>query len=145
MFGLASARASVALRAGSRLTPQTIAYLHSASVTPLVLSVPPKSIGSVTQLGLRGYATQNGSSGGSGSSGSSGSSKSSGKHESKEELLDRLTREARQRGRAFDQTHDHVGPFPLGVGPSGRNKTWKRWGDLNLGGKREYGRGVGPS
>ena len=141
MFGLASARGVAAIRAGSRLSPQTIAYLHSASITPLTIAAAPKlrivSV-AVGQLGLRGYATQqNGSSGGSGGSGSGSSGSSGGKHESKEELLNRLTREARQRGRAFDQTHDHVGPFPLGVGPSGRTKTWKPWGDLNLGGKRE--------
>lgn len=134
MLGLATARAS--LRAGPRLTPQAVAFIHSASIVPLnlpAITALPKG-GSVTSLGLRGYATQNtGNTGGSGSS-----SGGSGKHESKEELLDRLTREARQRGRAFDQTHDHVGPFPLGVGPSGRTKTWKSWSDLGLGGKREY-------
>ncbi len=31
---------------------------------------------------------------------------------------------------------ESVGPFPLGVGPSGRNKTWKTWRELGLGGKR---------
>jgi hypothetical protein len=30
-----------------------------------------------------------------------------------------------------------VGPFPLGVGPSGRSKTWKRWRELGIGGKCE--------
>lgn len=30
---------------------------------------------------------------------------------------------------------ERVGPFPLGVGPSGRNKTWKTWRELGLGGK----------
>ncbi|OWZ70183.1 hypothetical protein AYX14_04439 [Cryptococcus neoformans] len=32
-------------------------------------------------------------------------------------------------------TQDTVGPFPLGVGPNGRRKTWKSWSDLNIGGK----------
>lgn len=32
---------------------------------------------------------------------------------------------------------ERVGPFPLGVGPSGRNRGWKRWSDLGLGGKCE--------
>ena len=32
---------------------------------------------------------------------------------------------------------DRVGPFPLGVGPSGRDKTWRSWRQLGLGGKRE--------
>lgn len=123
MFGLACARA---VRT-TRLSPQAVAFLHAPAAAPFA-SAPKHQLRlvSVGQLGLgargaRGYATQN----------------DGGKHESKEELLDRLTREARARGRSFDQTHEHVGPFPLGVGPSGRNKTWKRWGDLGLGGKRE--------
>ncbi|EIW66548.1 hypothetical protein TREMEDRAFT_65418 [Tremella mesenterica DSM 1558] len=28
-----------------------------------------------------------------------------------------------------------VGPFPLGVGPGGRSRAWKRWNELGLGGK----------
>lgn len=35
-------------------------------------------------------------------------------------------------------TQDTVGPFPLGVGPNGRRKTWKSWSDLNIGGKRKH-------
>lgn len=31
--------------------------------------------------------------------------------------------------------HERVGPFPLGVGPSGRSRGWKRWSELGLGGK----------
>ncbi|ORY24387.1 hypothetical protein BCR39DRAFT_547029 [Naematelia encephala] len=30
---------------------------------------------------------------------------------------------------------DSVGPFPLGVGPSGRSKAWRPWGQLGIGGK----------
>ncbi|ORX33695.1 hypothetical protein BD324DRAFT_639190 [Kockovaella imperatae] len=30
---------------------------------------------------------------------------------------------------------ESVGPFPLGVGPSGRNKTWKSWKELGIKGK----------
>ncbi len=30
---------------------------------------------------------------------------------------------------------ERVGPFPLGVGPSGRNKTWRKWSELGIGGK----------
>jgi hypothetical protein len=33
---------------------------------------------------------------------------------------------------------ERVGPFPLGVGSSGRDQTWKSWRELTLGGKREY-------
>ncbi|KAK1927509.1 hypothetical protein DB88DRAFT_478267 [Papiliotrema laurentii] len=35
---------------------------------------------------------------------------------------------------AFDGA-ETVGPFPLGVGPSGRSKTWKPWKELNVSGK----------
>ena len=32
---------------------------------------------------------------------------------------------------------DTVGPFPLGVGSSGRSTTWKPWAELNASGKRK--------
>lgn len=36
---------------------------------------------------------------------------------------------------AGPRIQDSVGPFPLGVGPSGRDKTWRPWSELGLGGK----------
>lgn len=56
--------------------------------------------------------------------------------ETVEETLRRLEGEAQKA--AFSDNHEHVGPFPLGVGPSGRRKPWKPWGDLNIKGKREH-------
>lgn len=133
MFGLACARVA-------RRAPPAVAYLHSTAPFTTAASLAPRRLhvsASIIALGktspvtappttaslrftqVRGYAE-------------------GGRKETNEELLDRLTREAKARGRAFDATHEHVGPFPLGVGPSGRNKTWTRWGDLGLGGKCEY-------
>lgn len=57
------------------------------------------------------------------------------KPETVEETMARLESEARKIG---DGGRDHVGPFPLGVGPSGRNKTWKSWRNLGLGGKCKW-------
>ncbi|WVR03816.1 hypothetical protein IAU60_000812 [Kwoniella sp. DSM 27419] len=37
--------------------------------------------------------------------------------------------------RATAQGPESVGPFPLGVGASGRSKVWKTWSELGLGGK----------
>lgn len=131
IVGLQCARG---VRASASRLPQAVAFIHSArlSSAPTQSHTLPSASGALAarvQLrdlrvaGVRAYATDAG--------------KKGGKEESAQELLDRLTREARSKGRAFDATHEHVGPFPLGVGPSGRNKTWKSWSDLNLGGKRE--------
>jgi import inner membrane translocase subunit TIM21 len=64
--------------------------------------------------------------------------------ESAEEMLKRL--EAEMRGKAQpagtgggtrlgSDGRGNVGPFPMGNG--GRDKTWKKWRDLNIAGKRE--------
>lgn len=63
----------------------------------------------------------------------SGSSSSS-SAPSTEDLLRRLEADARKGGSGF-RGQETVGPFPLGVGPSGRSKGWKRWGELGIGGK----------
>ncbi|KAL1413585.1 hypothetical protein Q8F55_001359 [Vanrija albida] len=55
--------------------------------------------------------------------------------ESTSELLERLEAEARRRATASDAQRDHAGPFPLGVGASGRRKPWKAWSDLGIRGK----------
>lgn len=57
--------------------------------------------------------------------------------ESTSELLERLEAEARRRATAADAQRDHAGPFPLGVGASGRRKPWKAWSDLGVRGKSE--------
>jgi import inner membrane translocase subunit TIM21 len=57
------------------------------------------------------------------------------KRESVEETLRRLESEARRVG----EDREHVGPFPLGVGPSGRRKPWKSWSDLGVRGKGTLG------
>ena len=55
-----------------------------------------------------------------------------------EELFSKLEAEAAaRRAKGAFSDRETVGPFPLGVGASGRNKTWKTWGELGLGGKRK--------
>lgn len=52
------------------------------------------------------------------------------------ELLRRLEAESRRQGGASGfGGSESVGPFPLGVGPSGRRKMWRPWGELGLRGK----------
>ena len=52
---------------------------------------------------------------------------------SQSDLFARLQSQARLE--TSQDAHETVGPFPLGVGPSGRRKAWRRWSDLNIGGK----------
>lgn len=52
--------------------------------------------------------------------------------ETVEETLRRLESEAQ----CPTDGREYVGPFPLGVGPSGRRKPWKPWQDLGIRGKR---------
>ncbi|KAK4683614.1 hypothetical protein P7C73_g6624, partial [Tremellales sp. Uapishka_1] len=55
---------------------------------------------------------------------------------STEDLLNRLEAESRRTSSTSNlRGQDTVGPFPLGVGASGRNKTWKSWSELGVGGK----------
>lgn len=70
--------------------------------------------------------------------GASSSSSSGPSAPSTEELLRRLDAEARRRGKTGFEGQEAVGPFPLGVGPSGRSKGWKRWSELGIGGKGIY-------
>lgn len=54
------------------------------------------------------------------------------------ELLRRLEAESRRQGGASGfGGRESVGPFPLGVGPSGRRKIWRPWGELGVSGKCE--------
>lgn len=96
--------------------------------------------------GLRFYATHSEKpssfASGSGSSASGSASTSSRASSSTDprtaELFARLESEAQRRSaREAMGGGERVGPFPLGVGPSGRNKTWRKWSELGIGGKRE--------
>lgn len=52
------------------------------------------------------------------------------------ELLRRLEAESRRQGGSSGfGGQESVGPFPLGVGPSGRRKVWRPWGELGVKGK----------
>ena len=42
-----------------------------------------------------------------------------------------------QTSRSAFEGSETVGPFPLGVGSSGRSQVWKPWKELGVGGKRE--------
>lgn len=54
------------------------------------------------------------------------------------ELLRRLEAESRRQGGSSGfGGQESVGPFPLGVGPSGRRKVWRPWGELGVKGKRK--------
>ena len=54
------------------------------------------------------------------------------------ELLRRLEAESRKQGGSTGfGGRESVGPFPLGVGPSGRRKVWRPWGELGVRGKRQ--------
>jgi hypothetical protein len=56
------------------------------------------------------------------------------------ELLRRLEAESRRQGGSTGfGGRESVGPFPLGVGPSGRRKMWRPWRELGVSGKRESG------
>jgi import inner membrane translocase subunit TIM21 len=58
--------------------------------------------------------------------------------ESTAELLRRLEAESRRQGGSTGfGGKESVGPFPLGVGPSGRRKMWRPWRELGVSGKRE--------
>jgi hypothetical protein len=52
------------------------------------------------------------------------------------ELLRRLEAESRRQGGSTGfGGRESVGPFPLGVGPSGRRKMWRPWRELGVSGK----------
>jgi hypothetical protein len=54
------------------------------------------------------------------------------------DLLRRLEAESRRRGGATGfGGRENVGPFPLGVGASGRKKMWRPWKELGVSGKCE--------
>jgi import inner membrane translocase subunit TIM21 len=54
------------------------------------------------------------------------------------ELLRRLEAESRKQGGSTGfGGRESVGPFPLGVGPSGRRKMWRPWRELGVSGKCE--------
>lgn len=91
--------------------------------------VPP------VRLAWRGFATHSDRVPPSGSSSSSQNATT----DSTAELLRRLEAESRKQGGASGfGGRDSVGPFPLGVGPSGRKKVWRPWGELGVRGKSEY-------
>ena len=80
----------------------------------------------------RTYATPSGS----GSSSTGGQSATT---DSTAELLRRLEAESRRQGGSTGfGGRESVGPFPLGVGPSGRRKMWRPWRELGVSGKCEY-------
>ncbi|KAK8861572.1 hypothetical protein IAR55_002394 [Kwoniella newhampshirensis] len=89
----------------------------------------------VQALVIRTYATHRSapSSSSSASGPQSGSQDAQSRAEATSDLLNRLGSTASRTAAGGGQ--DSVGPFPLGVGPSGRRKVWKRWSDLGLGGK----------
>lgn len=98
-----------------------------------------------TAMSIRTYATHTGkpssfaSSSSSLAGSSSASSSSSPRDPRVAELFNRLESEAQRRAaREAMGGGERVGPFPLGVGPSGRNKTWRKWSELGIGGKRQY-------
>jgi hypothetical protein len=70
---------------------------------------------------------------------SSGPSTGSGQNattDSTAELLRRLEAESRRQGGSTGfGGRESVGPFPLGVGPSGRRKMWRPWRELGVSGK----------
>ena len=73
---------------------------------------------------------------GAGSSSTGGQSATT---DSTAELLRRLEAESRRQGGSTGfGGRESVGPFPLGVGPSGRRKMWRPWRELGVSGKCEY-------
>jgi hypothetical protein len=87
-----------------------------------------------------GSGTDSASSSGSGSGSGSGSSSSSASatSESTADLLRRLEASSRRAGGSSGfGGQDRVGPMPLGMGSDARNRTWRKWGELGMGGKRE--------
>ncbi|OCF43385.1 hypothetical protein I317_02825 [Kwoniella heveanensis CBS 569] len=98
---------------------RSVLYLASPRHTP----VPPR-----LDIGIRRYATHK-----SNSSFASGSGAGPGHTPSADATSD-LLKGASSAGRATEGT-ESVGPFPLGVGASGRSKTWKSWKELGIGGK----------
>ncbi|WVO13284.1 hypothetical protein L204_100897 [Cryptococcus depauperatus] len=54
---------------------------------------------------------------------------------SQSQATDDLLRGLGKKSGTSSATQDTVGPFPLGVGPTGRRKTWQKWSQLGLGGK----------
>jgi hypothetical protein len=97
----------------------------TTSSHPFVSSPSLLSRSSFRLTGLRSYATHKSTTPPTGRS-------------STDDLLHRLEDASRRKAAkdAFDG-RESVGPFPLGVGPSGRRKAWRRWRELGLGGKRE--------
>lgn len=59
---------------------------------------------------------------------------------STEDLLRRLEAQSRLKGQTGSgfTGQESVGPFPLGVGASGRSRGWKSWRELGIGGKGKY-------
>ncbi|WVF65774.1 hypothetical protein IAT40_000508 [Kwoniella sp. CBS 6097] len=84
----------------------------------------PQTLGS----NRRTYATHKSGSASAGQTSASASSTSSA------DATSDLLKGASSARRATEGT-ESVGPFPLGVGPSGRGKAWKTWKELGIGGK----------
>ncbi|WVQ93416.1 hypothetical protein IAU59_000487 [Kwoniella sp. CBS 9459] len=85
------------------------------------------------EISVRSYATHKSISSAAGSTASSSSSSSSGAADATADLLRGNSASARRATQGT--TAESVGPFPLGVGPSGRGKAWKSWKELGIGGK----------
>jgi hypothetical protein len=113
-----------------------ISCSRSRAVTPVIRATA-----------WRTYATHSDRvppSGSSSGSGSNSNSKSglgqNATTDSTAELLRRLEAESRRQGGSTGfGGRESVGPFPLGVGPSGRRKMWRPWKELGVRGKCECG------
>ncbi|RSH94657.1 hypothetical protein EHS25_004462 [Saitozyma podzolica] len=104
--------------------PLSLSARHLTTYPHPFVSTPTHLSGSSFRLaGLRCYATHK-------------STTPPGGRNSTDDLLRRLEDASRSKAArdAFDG-RESVGPFPLGVGPSGRRKAWRRWRELGLGGK----------
>ncbi|WWD16517.1 hypothetical protein CI109_100944 [Kwoniella shandongensis] len=88
-----------------------------------------------TAPAVRSYATHRSSTSSSSSTSPDHKTAHPSRAEATSDLLNRLGSTASRSANESAGGQESVGPFPLGVGPSGRRKVWKRWSDLGLGGK----------
>ncbi|WRT65698.1 uncharacterized protein IL334_002644 [Kwoniella shivajii] len=110
------ARPVISLRVVLNTIPRST---HQVNLRGHLPQIPSSSRSIFQSAGIRTYATH----------------KSTKHPTSTSEATSELLRNGGSARRATEGGPETVGPFPLGVGASGRRKAWRPWGELGIGGK----------